>query len=189
MRYIAVIIIIFCLGFTANAQKLNDSVLHDEIRIGPFEIFFKGLEISYEKLFSEHSSIVFDSEIILDKTTSYLVEIQFRRYLLNFNDPTQSRLNYYVCPSFRYRFYELLNSKNGITYPGNDFIKCYSYSFNFGLKHFIGKSLTLDLNAGIGPKYSDIKDNSPMNSDYTNTFSLGYRGLAPVFNFTIGFRL
>lgn len=187
---LGVLIMLICFQMNISAQNSDTTKYKNEFRIGLIQpLYFGAAYFSYERYFDNKNSFVGSFDITSIKSQSqevfgYMVELQYRYYLLNLDKWPEYKKHWegYIAPSIKIRNKELI-------YPNDKSqIKSYGFSFVMGVKYIVFGRATIDVNAGLQIKHSNIfTQRQYHNYDYS-IFSDGYTGIAPYGNITIGFK-
>ena len=204
MKKVIFIVLALGLSISGESQDTSKEFYNNAIKMGVFQLFDGGLEFNYERRISENTSCMIGGEFYSNKKSSgdvqsYSGELQYRYYLISPKDlgfKNSAIGGVYVCPSIMFRHwvvsnyntvYDYVSRQNEQQLNGYDYINNLSCSFIMGVKFNILERVTADFSFGGGTKFSSITDNGPKNTYNTNIYSIGYTGIAPTANFTVGF--
>lgn len=185
-----------------------------EYSFGCFHIFAGAFNNGYEYHFSAIKAIRFETEIIYrdnleessggflynnEKNVGGMLQLQYKYYILG--DRTIEAFLFdagalYMGPFIKYRYHTIESYGDYNTYSGTGTTgKLETDRFHvgmagvvFGGRLYFLKKIVLDMSVGGGLRMASIENNGDQQSYKSDPFDIGYSGIAPTGNFTIGIR-
>ena len=184
LKWIIVTVLLSAIACQLYADNGDENPEYkNEVRFGPFQLFFQSFYISYERSFKNTGTVIsqeityFDSDSRSNKGYFALLEERFYLY------ESENRLTrVYISPGIKFRYKEIRDSNY------DDHILSYGGQLCTGLKYWVMPRFTVDLYVGANFIISDIISERNHNYFGSDFISPGYSGIEPMINITFGFK-
>ncbi|MFO7657026.1 MAG: hypothetical protein R6W78_08155 [Bacteroidales bacterium] len=206
MKKILMITGFLILSLYARPQEELQEITKDinlypnEIRVGFFQFFLNTFYLEYEHFFENNTALVLEGGMSLRKNSYEEIfggqgGLQFRLYTNSLNRDIEA-LRFdraYFAPFFKFKYLDVTDLDgaeiNGINQPGilQNTYTTFAGGVLVGIKLSVLERITLDFNIGGGIQYTDEANDEVPDYAY-DVFGVAYTGVAPMANFTFGFK-
>lgn len=218
MKRLFLILALFLPAFIAFSQVVSDNVPEQEpfykheYSFGVFQVFNGALSNGYEYHLSSNKSLRFELEIMYsdnldqngffgnDKRIGGMIQAQYKYYVLGNKERPRRAFQLgglYLGPFAKYRYLEIERYPyDNYYYDGsqNNFDTEFD-RFNigmagvlFGIRFIFFQKIVIDGCVGGGLRVADVQNNGVKQSYKESSVDIGYSGIAPAGNFTVGIR-